>query len=454
MVRHGPLYTRAISFVGPLIIVWTPVVVAGTQLPAGALTAALLWPAVTLAVGVMASVTGLSAVAQRDALVKQEAELQRALQESSQREQLLDTILNTVNIAVMAIDLKGAPLLGNGPQRENHLRASREGMVTDREEDLEIYAADKVTLMPNEDRPLARARRGESFTDLLSWIGHDEHQRAVLASARSIRNDDGVRQGSVVVANDVTELVNALAAKDAFVANVSHELRTPLTSIIGYLELVLEDADELPPGAATALQTVARNSEKLLKLVSDLLTTAADEQQVQPVPTDLAALIHSSVELAAPRAAAEGVGVAVELPERLQAMVDPHRMGQVLDNLISNAIKYSPGGHVSVRAEAGPGGIRIDVADTGIGIAAADLEEVFGKFFRARSSLTNSVTGVGLGLAITKDIVEAHGGTISVVSQLGEGSTFTVTLAADACVELRVGRERSDAGQLSSPAPC
>ncbi|MHA7175621.1 sensor histidine kinase [Arthrobacter sp. Sr24] len=436
---------RAISFAGPLLIVWYPLFNEGI-VSAATLAAPFLWPMANYGLAVAVSMIDSSGADRRATSDSQALELQRALQESSQREQLLDTILNTVNMAVMAIDLQGATLLGNAPQNENHLRASRAGVITDREEDLEIFAADKITLMPNEDRPMARARRGESFTDLLAWIGHDEHQRAISSSARPIRNDDGVRQGAVVVANDVTALVNALAAKDAFVANVSHELRTPLTSIIGYLDLVLEDADALPAGAATALGTVAKNSEKLLKLVSDLLTTAADDPQVQPVPTDLAALIRGSVEMAAPKAAAEGVSVAVELPAQLNATVDPHRMGQVLDNLISNAIKYSPGGNVNVRVEAGPLGIRIDISDTGIGIAAADQEEVFAKFFRARSSLTSTVPGVGLGLAITKGIVEAHGGTISVLSQVGEGSTFTVSLPTNRGVGYR------NVVELDSPA--
>ena len=115
-----------------------------------------------------------------------------------------------------------------------------------------------------------------------------------------------------------------------------------------------------------------------MQLVSDLLTTAADRQRVQPVPTDLAALIHSGMELAAPKAA-DGVGIAAELPGRLQAIVNPHRMGQVQANLMTNAIKFSPGGSVSVRAEVGPGNIRIEVADTGIDIAAAEQQEVFGR---------------------------------------------------------------------------
>ncbi len=424
----APRTARIISFTGPLLIVWSPVLTEHVSGDAASLAGPLLWPVITLGLAIAVSMTDLSTTAQQKISDRQEAKLQQALQESSRREQLLNTVLNTINLDVLAMDLSGAIVLSNNAQKRNHLKDDVFGAHSTTGDEPFVFGTDKVTPMPREERPMARALRGESFSDLLIWVGQEPHQRAVLTSARPICTADGVHEGAVIVANDVTNLVTALSTRDDFVASVSHELRTPLTSIMGYLDLVLEDTTALPPGVAATLRTVARNSERLQKLVSDLLTTAADQLHLQPVSTDVTALIRNTVELAGPRAAANEVAMSVELPERLNAVVDPHRMEQVLDNLISNAIKYSPGGTVTIRAETTATQLHLKISDTGIGIAEADQKEVFTKFFRTQTARISPTSGVGLGLAITREIVEAHGGTITVVSTVGRGSTFTVTV--------------------------
>ncbi|MBO0896455.1 sensor histidine kinase [Arthrobacter sunyaminii] len=245
-------------------------------------------------------------------------------------------------------------------------------------------------------------------------------------------DDDGAFNGSVLALSDVTDMVNALRSKDDFVANVSHELRTPLTSILGYLDLALEEAEDrnMAGPIPSALLVVQRNAERLLTLVSDLLTTASDSLQLMLSEEKLGELIEIALDSAGPRAQAAGVELRRELAGDLILQVDAGRILQVLDNLLSNAIKYSPdGGVVTVRVWAKDESVILEVADTGMGMSVLDQLEVFPKFFRTGSVRKAAIPGVGLGLVITKSIVEAHGGLISLESELGVGTTFQVELS-------------------------
>jgi signal transduction histidine kinase len=238
-----------------------------------------------------------------------------------------------------------------------------------------------------------------------------------------MKDADGQFAGSVIVFSDVTDLVNALSAKDEFDSSVSHEFRTPLTSILGYVEILLEDEpreDQLEP-----LTIIRRNSERLLTLVSDLLATRNGQLIVTPHAVDVAELVRASVAAAMPKADAARVVLKADAPARLDAHVDGPRISQVLDNLVSNAIKYSPdGGNVVVSLTQEEGQVACRVSDTGMGMSSEDQAEVFSKFFRTSSVRRTAIPGVGLGLSISKAIVEAHGGTIEVESRLGEGTTF------------------------------
>lgn len=222
--------------------------------------------------------------------------------------------------------------------------------------------------------------------------------------------------------------MRAVAAQDDFVANVSHELRTPLTSILGYLDLAL-DAEELPDHVSGALSVAMRNAERLLGLVSDLLSVASGTKKLARRKVDVAAIVRAGVVSAAPRAAAGGVDITVDIPDSAPGEVDPRRMAEVVDNLLSNAVKYSPGGGtIVVRLRRDGLSLLLEVEDTGMGMSPDEQQQVFTKFFRSRRALTAAVPGAGLGLAITKNIVELHGGNLTFRSSLGEGSVFTVVL--------------------------
>ncbi|WP_461169548.1 ATP-binding protein [Arthrobacter sp. Z1-15] len=369
-----------------------------------------------------------SVFAQQEALRQKDLVLQESLTESRRKEALLETILNTVEVGVVVIDEAGTDLLTNSRQIHNRQRALPPGIRDAEEHDLLMFGPDRVTLLPADLRPLRRAMLGGSYSDQLVWFGAGEGQQALSVSARSVRGD-GAFRGSVIVFSDVTGLVNAVRAKDDFVANVSHELRTPLTSIMGYLDLLLEDADDLPGHVTASLKVAMRNSEKLLALVSDLLTAAAGGSTLALQATDLSELIRSAVTSAAPRAEISGVHFETDLPNTLPDTLDPQRIGQVLDNLLSNAVKYSPdGGIVTVSARRTETHTSIEVADPGIGMTAAEQGEVFTKFFRSATARKAAIPGVGLGLVISRKIVEEHHGTITLHSEPGRGTVFTVTL--------------------------
>jgi signal transduction histidine kinase len=232
-------------------------------------------------------------------------------------------------------------------------------------------------------------------------------------------------------AGEVAERLRELdQMKDTFLVSVSHEFRTPLSSIAGYLEILLEGGYD----AATSrrfLTVMQRNSSRLLRLVEELLLVARLTEtgmDLQLVDLDLTEVLRSAVDSA--RVAAEQRGV--RLVDRSAGLVpargDRRRLGQALDHLLSNAVKFTdPGGEVVVRAHHSdlPG---VSITDTGMGIAEKDLPHVFERFYRGRAAEVMAVPGPGLGLAIVQAIVDAHGGTVRLESEPGVGTTADLTL--------------------------
>lgn len=292
----------------------------------------------------------------------------------------------------------------------------------------------------------------QNGSDVRDWtyVAADGTQRTVSVAITPRTDDRGVHAGWNFVGTDMTEARATERMKDQFVGLISHELRTPLSSILGYLELVLDDVDQpLTDEQRQYLTTVERNAHRLLRLVGDLLFTAQVEAgrfTLTPEEVDLAGVVRAAEETVRVTAAAAGVGVYVHVPEeKVLVDGDPVRLGQACDNLVSNAVKFTPaGGRVDltlrtgwqtpdgeVTAEQRPGAspvAQLAVSDTGMGIPAAEQDRLFTRFFRSSTAQRNAVPGVGLGLSITKAITTAHRGTLDLHSAEGRGTTFTMTL--------------------------
>ena len=380
-------------------------------------------PLFMLALAVAASVLTRS-------LDRQREELNELLSTTRQQNRRLQTVLDTTDVGIVVTDRDGHDLLMNPAQRRVHLIGLPHGVTDAPERDLLLFEADGRTPIPPEDRPAHRAVRGESFSGRLIAIGRDGSQQFLSVSAQAMRDEDGTFDGTVLVFQNVTDLLDAIQAREKFLADVSHEFRTPLTSIIGFLDLAIEDnQDETITGY---LNTSQRNADRLLTLVNDLLEAAAGGTAVAPEPTDLARLVRHSVESAQVQADNAGITLEVRLPGTLIAQADPVKMSQVADNLISNAIKYTPaGGTVTVSAAQAGDCAELIVTDTGIGISADEQRKLFTNFYRTEHVRRAAIPGTGLGLAITQGLIRAHGGDITVTSQKGIGSTFTVSLPVE-----------------------
>jgi signal transduction histidine kinase len=220
--------------------------------------------------------------------------------------------------------------------------------------------------------------------------------------------------------------------KDNLISVVSHELRTPLTSILGYVELLDQDRDELTQRQRRFLSVVGRNAERLLNIVVDLLFMAqaqAGQMLLDRQLLDLSELVEHAVDVAMPAANERQITISVLPCADAIVKGDRQRLGQVLDNLLSNALKFTPpNGAVEVRLSASGNEVVLEVADTGIGIPANAQRELFTRFFRADAAIEAAIQGTGLGLSIVKAIVDGHNGQVGVESVEGEGATFRVTL--------------------------
>lgn len=427
-----PWAAAIISFVGPLVIM-----AAGVPLLSGAtgaqLTSMFLLPVMLLAVSLaIRSVAGNVAQQQRQ-LEKKDKELRELLNSSIERERLLSTVLDTVDVGIVAVDAGGDTFLSNEWLKRLTQRAAPH---TDAEEGLVLLGQDREAVLPLDKHPIHRAVSGEEFGDYVVWAGKDNEQRALGTAARSLRARDGSFGGAVVAFSDVTGLYEAVSAKDDLIANVSHDLRAPLTSILGNLDMVLDqlesDAEATLGSVAQYLESSHHSAERLLELVSDLLLSASAATNIRPRKTDLAGLVQSCIGAVQPQAQAAKVSIVTDIPSPLWAHADPARIAQVIDNLISNAIKYSPdGGEVRVTATSDGREALLEVSDTGLGIPPHDVSRVFDKFFRSNEVRDAAIPGTGLGLSIAKAIVDKHGGSIRCTSTPGEGTSMNVTLPVE-----------------------
>lgn len=241
--------------------------------------------------------------------------------------------------------------------------------------------------------------------------------------------------GRLYVFRDVTHEREIDRMKSEFVSLVSHELRTPLTSIKGYIDLILDgDAGEITEEQQEYLEIARNNADRLVALINDLLDVSRIESgkvELQRRALDMAHVIQDVASSLRPQIDAKGQHLSLIVHKPLPTILgDADRVTQILNNLLSNAYKYTPaGGSISIEAQAvADKHVRVDVRDSGIGLTPDEMGKLFTRFFRAKNKTTQEVGGTGLGLTITRSLVEMHGGEITVTSTPGQGSTFSFTL--------------------------
>jgi len=239
--------------------------------------------------------------------------------------------------------------------------------------------------------------------------------------------------GVVMVFHDVSEMKRLERIRQEFVANVSHELRTPLTAIKGYAEALLEENLKSSPHAAEFLKVIDRHAARMEKIVADLLLLSQLESPTRFLRKeliDIAELLQGALDSVRPLGEAKKQVLEIKCPPKIPPFPgDNQKIHQMLVNLLQNAINYTPeGGKIALEAGKTKAGIQFEVADTGIGIPAEDLLRIFERFYRVDKGRSRELGGTGLGLSIVKHIAEAHGGRVSVDSQPGNGSRFTVSL--------------------------
>ena len=412
----------------------------GTGLVAPVLTA-------TIAVGLLLHLAGQLHVRRLDATARQQAEARyRTLVEQLP----LITYIDSPYSADEAADFIS-------PQIETLLGYTQEDWFShpdfyidhlhpeDRERVRSLQRAARETGTPLELEYRFRAKDGtyvwlwDSYTIVSDASGTPWYTQgfALDVTARKQAEDD--RETLLTQAQVQNErLLELDRMKDEFIALVSHELRTPLTSIRGYLELVIDDAPAagLPIEQQEWLEVIDRNAERLLSLVEDLLISAQAHSgtlALTHADVDIGTVVRQCALACSPAAATRGIVLECAVEQDLVVAGDATRIAQVVDNLASNALKFTPaGGRVELLASRHDGMIRIEVADTGMGIAPDEQDRLFDRFFRTARAQSDAIVGAGLGLAIAKAIVEAHRGHITFSSVEGQGTTFVVDLPAAA----------------------
>jgi two-component system phosphate regulon sensor histidine kinase PhoR len=292
--------------------------------------------------------------------------------------------------------------------------------------------------------PLVELVRAPELRELLTRVlssGESVKRRMQLPAAERVFEvqaaplTSGAARGAIAILHDVTDLERLERVRRDFVANVSHELRTPLTAIRGYAETLLEGALEDQENNRRFLEIIKAHALRLNNIASDLLTLSqleASKARPELEPVSVRAAVESALRTVEAEAKSRGIVLTCGHVEDAQVLGDRLQLEQALVNLLDNAVKFNrPSGEALVEVtHLADGRVKIALADTGIGIPHDDLPRIFERFYRVDKARSRQVGGTGLGLSIVKHIVERMNGTVSVESQLGKGSTFTLLLPA------------------------
>jgi signal transduction histidine kinase/CheY-like chemotaxis protein len=399
------------------------------------------------------------AVIEQRELAERRAEQLAGSEESLRRNmEVFESVLRSMRDGVVVRDEHGTVLLSNRAA-DGLLGAS--GGSGSEPAPTSVFLADEKTPLPLDETPVMRALRGLVTDDLEVFLRTPPHPRGVhlSISGRPLLGADGSLRGGLAVFRDVTARREAEAAtrrsleleienrqiqeatrmKSQFLASMSHELRTPLNAIIGFSELL--ECDAVAPGSPEYRQFVddiLSSGRHLLRLVNDVLDLAkveAGRMEFHPEAVEPARLIDEVRGILRTAIAQKRVRLETQVaPDLGSFLLDAGRLKQVLYNYLSNAIKFTPeGGSITVRLlPEGDDRFRLEVEDSGVGIAPEGVERLFTEFQQVHEQDSSTGEGTGLGLALTRRLVEAQGGTVGVRSELGRGSTFHAVLPRQA----------------------
>ena len=357
------------------------------------------------------------------------ASLQNQMHRIMENENRLFGVLDNMSSGVIMIGGDGQIALVNR-SAEEILISSADAMVGKR------FDSPAAKLPYELVRLLERSiEKGERIRD--EMVVHVPEECVLEVHIAPMRSEDEWL-GLVAVLHDITSIRRLEKMRSDFVANVSHELKTPVAAVKGYAETLLAGAMNDEETARSFLNTIYEESERLNRLIGDILELSKIESKRAPLffsPVDLSELIGKTLEMLGSEAAKKRIALSMHVEEHLFIEADEDRLRQILLNLLSNGINYTPeGGNVTVSAEAvegegdEPEKIRIIVSDTGIGIPKKDLPRIFERFYRVDKARSRSSGGTGLGLSIVKHLVELHNGSIRVESELDLGSRFIIEL--------------------------
>lgn len=333
----------------------------------------------------------------------------------------MEAILTSMVDAVIVFDLDARMIITN--KAAENLFMAREGDLIGKKLERIDYSGQIGAMI------FEVLRKGnEVFTETTISPGRQIFRVHVVP----IKDEAGLIEGAVAVFHDVTDARNFDQMRSEFAGNVSHELRTPLTSIKGFVETLLDGAMENSDTCRRFLSIIEAESDRLTRMIDDLLCLSSiesKERMINPQPVCLNRSIRSILNILGPQISEKNLHVEYVYPPNLPRInADEDLLGQVLINLLDNAIKYTPPeGRIHIRCHKKDSRIIITFSDTGLGIPRDSIPRVFERFYRVDKARSRHQGGTGLGLAIVKHIVESHGGEVFVESEVGQGSTFSVS---------------------------
>ena len=383
------------------------------------------------------------------------AEIQRQISITEESNRLLGGVLATMREAVIIVDSRmRVALFNDAAAKVFRMRSIEAGgigtqkpipdaldggkrsepqfapVTLDLAESNREYRLTDVTRDPAINAAFSRVLTSKAPTEIKVEMA-DRNHRSFQLNVAPLGKDLAVG-----VFFDITQLEKLERVRREFFANLSHELRTPLTTMLACSETLINGAADDPADRTRFLETLHKHAKRMSNLISDISDLSAIESgQVQLTlkPVKLRAAVAEVLALAESRLTDSEISFSVSIPDTIVVQADRTRLEQILYNLIENAAKFNhPGGSVKVSAEENDSQVAVVVEDTGFGIPASDLPRVFERLYRGDKSRSRKTAGTGLGLAIVKHLVHAHGGDLSVTSEVGHGSRFTFTMSVAA----------------------